>query len=53
MYFNSCITGQQKVALNDRRTVWGLPDLEKPSVHVTDLTVGSVRHIHDLVTRRV
>ena len=41
MYLNSCITGQQKVALNDRRTVWGLPDLEKPSVHVTDLTVGT------------
>ena len=33
MYFNSCITGQQKVALNDPRTVWGLPDLENNPVY--------------------
>ena len=34
MYFNSCITGQQKVALNDRRTVWGLNPTSKNPVNM-------------------
>ena len=48
MYFNSCITGQQKVALNDRRTALCevYPTSQKTQCTCNWLDSG---HIHDFV----